>query len=93
LCLTLAGRRSFGSRWPQLKQEKKETKLQKNKRAQGFLNLCAILAEDKEFLTLLSECIDPVTLNVYVFAKAQVTDYKENVVSTNVFMKVKTIQK
>jgi hypothetical protein len=27
LCLTLAGRGSFGSRWPQLQQEKEETEI------------------------------------------------------------------
>jgi hypothetical protein len=73
------------------KARKERNRAAKEQRAQGFLNLCAILAEDKEFLTLLSECIDSVTLNVYVFAKAQLTDYKENVVSTNAFTKVKTL--
>jgi len=46
----------------------------KEQRARGFLNLCVILAEYKEFLALLSECSDPAILNDYVFARAQVTD-------------------
>jgi hypothetical protein len=56
-----------------------------------FLNLCVILAEDKEFLTLLSECTDPAILNDYVFARAQVAGYKGNVAPANAFTKVKTL--
>lgn len=40
---------------------------------------------------MLSECTDPATLNAYVFARAQVTDYKGNVAPANTFTKVKTL--
>jgi hypothetical protein len=40
----------------------------KEKKAREFLNLCAILAEDKEFLVLLSQCTKPPTLSACVFA-------------------------
>jgi len=73
------------------KARKGRNQAAKEQKVQGFLNLCAILAEDKEFLTLVSECTNPATLNAYVFAKAQVTNYKKNVAPANAFTKVKTL--
>ena len=73
------------------KTRKGRDRAAKEQRAQGFLNLCGILSEDKEFLTLLSKCTNLATLNAYVFTKAQVTNYKGNVAPINAFTKVKTL--
>jgi hypothetical protein len=76
---------------PPTRATKGRNRAAKERKARGFLNLCAILAEDDEFLASISECTDPVTLNAHVFASAQVTEYKHNLLKSDAFAKVKTI--
>jgi len=59
---------------------------------QGFLNLCAILAKDKDFFILLAECTNTAPLNAHVFMKAlKVTEHGLNLSKMNALMKVKTL--
>ena len=76
---------------PPTKARKARDQAAKEQKAQEFLNFCAILAEDEEFLALISECTDSTTLNAYVYTRAQVTEYKEKMSEINAFTKVKTL--
>jgi hypothetical protein len=43
---------------PSSKARKGRDKVAKELKAQGFLNLCTILAQDEKLLSLISECKD-----------------------------------
>jgi len=74
------------------KARKGSNRAAKERKLQGFLNLCAILAEDQDFLILLTECTDPAPLNTHVFMRAlEVTDHGLKLSKTNAFTKVKTL--
>lgn len=74
------------------KARKGRDRAAKQSKARRFLNLCAILVEDKDFLALISECTDRTILDAYVFVTAQTTEYKHDLTTkTNAFAKVKTL--
>ena len=74
-----------------LKPRKGKDKAAKEFKAQGFLNLCTILAQDEKLLSLISECKDFAILNAYVFTKAQSTTYQKHLSKTNAFARVKSV--
>src|SRR5271169_5445612 len=76
---------------PSTKARKGRDRHAKEIKAQRFLSLCAILAQDERFLSLVSECKDFATLNAYVFTKTQTTTYKEYISDTNAFARLKWV--
>ena len=76
---------------PSSKARKGRNRVAKELKAQGFLNLCTILAQDEKLLSLISECKDFATLNAYVFTKAQGTTYQKHLSETNAFARVKSV--
>lgn len=81
---------------PPTKARKGRDQAAKQNKGREFLNLCAVLAEDKEFLALLMRCIDLAnpdsgSLNAHVFAKARTSQYEDNYTKYNAFTKFKTL--
>lgn len=62
-------------------------------KAEGFLKLCATLAEDEEFSALLThKNSESSVLNAYAFSKAQnIPDHGLNLSSIDAFTKIKTL--
>ena len=73
---------------PSSKARKGRDKVAKELKAQGFLNLCTILAQDEKLLSLISECKDFAILNAYVFTRAQGTTCQKHLSETNAFARV-----
>jgi hypothetical protein len=79
---------------PTSKARKERDRAAKAVKVRGFLNLCTVLAEDKEFSALLAKCTDPAPLNTYVFTRAlEITEYKHNYnfSKINAFTKLKSL--
>jgi hypothetical protein len=77
---------------PPTKARKGRDRAAKQCQSRAFLNLCALLAEDKNFLTLISEYTDRTILDAHIFATAQTTEYKHNLTTkSNAFANVKTL--
>jgi hypothetical protein len=76
---------------PPTHAKKERNRLAKEIKAEEFMSLCTILADDTEFLALISEYIDFAILNAYVFTKAQATTYGKYVSENNAFAVVKSV--